>query len=107
VTAQSAVAGVDNVLLGEVDLHSGSYLSSVQEIPLEQLSDIKAKSIVEWIAHDRVRRSIVRHFRHFLMTYVDEHGASVYGQRILKLGEDKRSSTQTTSIFNQPPYSEL
>ena len=54
---------------------------------MEQLSDIKAKSIVEWIAHDRVRRSIVRHFRHFLMTYVDDHGASVYGQRIRHLGE--------------------
>lgn len=75
-----------------------SYLSPVQEIPLEQLSDIKAKSIVEWIAHDRVRRSIVRHFRHFLMSYVDEHGASVYGQRILKLGESKRSSTQTINF---------
>jgi DNA replication licensing factor MCM2 len=56
---------------------------------LEQLSDIKAKSIVEWIAHDRVRRSIVRHFRQFLMTYVDDHGASVYGQRIRHLGESQ------------------
>ena len=58
-----------------------------QEIPLEQLSDIKAKSIVEWIANDRVRRSIVKHFRQFLMTYVDENGNSVYGQRIRNLGE--------------------
>lgn len=58
-----------------------------QEIPLEQLSDIKAKSIAEWIANERVRRSIVRHFRQFLMTYVDDHGASVYGQRIRNLGE--------------------
>ena len=56
-------------------------------MPLEQLSDIKAKSIVEWIAIDRVRRSIVKHFRQFLMTYVDDHGASVYGQRIRNLGE--------------------
>ena len=62
---------------------------ALQEIPLEQLSDIKAKSIAEWIANDRVRRSIVRHFRQFLMTYVDEHGASVYGQRIRNLGEGK------------------
>lgn len=58
-----------------------------QELPLEQLGDIKAKSIVEWIANDRVRRSIVKHFRLFLMTYVDEHGTSVYGQRIRNLGE--------------------
>lgn len=62
---------------------------SRQEIPLEQLSDIKAKSIVEWIANDRVRRSIIRHFRQFLMTYVDEHGSSVYGQRIRNLGESE------------------
>jgi hypothetical protein len=61
--------------------------ASEQEVPLEQLSDIKAKSIVEWIANDRVRRSIVKNFRQFLMTYVDDHGASVYGQRIRALGE--------------------
>jgi len=30
-----------------------------QEVPLEQLSDIKAKSTVEWVANDHVRRSIV------------------------------------------------
>jgi DNA replication licensing factor MCM2 len=59
----------------------------LQEIPLEQLGDIKAKSIVEWIANERVRRSIIKHFRQFLMTYVDENGASVYGQRIRNLGE--------------------
>jgi hypothetical protein len=58
-----------------------------QEVPLEQLSDIKAKSVLEWIANDRVRRSIVKHFRQFLMTYVDERGAYVYGQRIRNLGE--------------------
>ncbi|KDR75810.1 hypothetical protein GALMADRAFT_211235 [Galerina marginata CBS 339.88] len=68
------------------------------EIPLEQLSDIKAKSIVEWIAHDRVRRSIVRHFRHFLMTYVDDSGASVYGQRIKHLGETNAESLEISYL---------
>ncbi|KAF8967838.1 MCM2/3/5 family-domain-containing protein [Flammula alnicola] len=68
------------------------------EIPLEQLSDIKAKSIVEWIAHDRVRRSIVRHFRQFLMTYLDEHGASVYGQRIKQLGETNSESLEISYL---------
>ncbi|KAL0956516.1 hypothetical protein HGRIS_002657 [Hohenbuehelia grisea] len=62
------------------------------ELPLEQLSDIKAKSIVEWIANERVRRSIIKHFRQFLMTYVDESGASVYGQRIRNLGEANSES---------------
>ncbi|EGO25411.1 hypothetical protein SERLADRAFT_361106 [Serpula lacrymans var. lacrymans S7.9] len=68
------------------------------EIPLEQLSDIKAKSIVEWIANDRVRRSIVKHFRQFLMTYVDENGASVYGQRIRNLGETNSESLEVSYL---------
>ena len=55
---------------------------------------------MEWIASERVRRSIVHHFRQFLMTYVDENGASVYGQRIRNLGES--ASTNTVSIFD--PY---
>ncbi|RPD78428.1 MCM-domain-containing protein [Lentinus tigrinus ALCF2SS1-7] len=68
------------------------------ELPLEQLSDIKAKSIAEWIANERVRRSIVRHFRQFLMTYVDEHGASVYGQRIRGLGENNSESLEVSYL---------
>ena len=46
---------------------------------------------MEWIANERVRRSIVRHFRQFLMTYTDDNGASVYGQRIRTLGESESS----------------
>ncbi|KAI0812657.1 MCM-domain-containing protein [Irpex lacteus] len=68
------------------------------EIPLEQLSDIKAKSIVEWIANERVRRSIIRHFRQFLMTYVDENGSSVYGQRIRSLGENNSESLEVSYL---------
>ncbi|KIL66281.1 hypothetical protein M378DRAFT_75590 [Amanita muscaria Koide BX008] len=68
------------------------------ELPLEQLSDIKAKSIVEWIANERVRRSIVKHFRQFLMTYVDENGASVYGQRIRNLGETNSESLEVSYL---------
>ncbi|KAI0768718.1 MCM-domain-containing protein [Trametes elegans] len=68
------------------------------ELPLEQLGDIKAKSIAEWIANERVRRSIVRHFRQFLMTYVDEHGASVYGQRIRHLGESNSESLEVSYL---------
>ncbi|KAI0029089.1 MCM2/3/5 family-domain-containing protein [Vararia minispora EC-137] len=68
------------------------------EIPAEQLGDIKAKSIVEWIAADRVRNAIVKHFRQFLMTYVDEHGASVYGQRIRNLGETNSESLEVSYL---------
>jgi DNA replication licensing factor MCM2 len=60
-----------------------------REVPLEQLSDIKAKSIVEWIASDRVQWSIVKHFHQFLMTCVDYHGVLVYGQRIHNLGQSE------------------
>ena len=60
------------------------------ELPLEQLSDIKANSIKEWIETESVRRTIMREFRNFLMTYVDEQGTSVYGQRIKALGESKQ-----------------
>ena len=69
-----------------------------QEIPLEQLSDIKAKSIVEWIANERVARSIMRHFRQFLMTYVDDNGSSVYGMRIRNLGESACSSNSPSCV---------
>ena len=66
---------------------------------MEQLGDIKAKSIVEWIVTERVRRSIVTHFRNFLVSYVDEHGNSVYGERIRNLGESKQhDSPARTSV---------
>ncbi|KAF5370597.1 hypothetical protein D9758_002005 [Tetrapyrgos nigripes] len=75
------------------------------EIPLEQLSDIKAKSIVEWIANPRVRRTIIRHFRQFLMTYIDDQGNSVYGQRIRHLGETNAESLEVsyTHLANSKP----
>jgi len=57
---------------------------------MEQLGDIKAKSIVEWIVTERVRRSIVKNFRNFLVSYVDQHGNSVYGERIRNLGESEQ-----------------
>jgi DNA replication licensing factor MCM2 len=57
------------------------------ELPLEQLSDIKSNSLKEWIDVPAVSRTIMRAFKDFLMTYVDENGTSVYGQRIKTLGE--------------------
>lgn len=64
-----------------------------EELPFEQLSDIKASSITEWIAQPRVRKTIETQFRHFLVTYVDENGNSVYGERIRTLGESALSSS--------------
>lgn len=54
---------------------------------MEHLGDIKANSIAEWIATPSVQRSIETHFRHFLLSYTDESGTSVYGNRIKALGE--------------------
>ena len=62
-------------------------LTPVQEMSLEHLGDVKAASIAEWVSNDGVRKAIQKHFRSFLMTYVDENGQSVYGQRIKHLGE--------------------
>ena len=70
----------------------------MQELPLEQLSDIKANSVKEWIETDAVRRTIIREFRHFLMTHVDESGSSVYGQRIKSLGEVNSESLEVSFL---------
>ena len=62
-------------------------LADVQEMSLEHLGDVKAGSIAEWVNIESVRRAVQKHFRSFLMTYVDDNGQSVYGQRIKHLGE--------------------
>lgn len=62
------------------------------EIPLENLGDIKAASLNEWLNSDNVRRSVAKYFKNFIMTFTDEHGSSVYGQRIKTLGESMCNS---------------
>ncbi|KDQ15186.1 hypothetical protein BOTBODRAFT_131405 [Botryobasidium botryosum FD-172 SS1] len=68
------------------------------EIPLEQLGDIKANSISEWVATDSVRKSVAKNFRHFLMTFIDKHGTSVYGERIKNLGELNSESLEVSYL---------
>jgi DNA replication licensing factor MCM2 len=62
---------------------------------LEHMGDVKAATIAEWVVIDVVRRAIQKHFKSFLMTYTDENGHSVYGQRIKHLGESKSSPLMT------------
>jgi DNA replication licensing factor MCM2 len=77
------------------------------DMPLEQVADVKAQTISEWLAVDRVRRSATRHLRTFLTTYVDDVGNSVYGSRIKDLGETNSESleisflhlTEAVSVF--------
>lgn len=71
-------------------------------MPLEQLHDIKANSVAEWIAIERVRRSIAKHFRQFLTSYTDEQGNSVHYPLIRNLGE---STSYSLILF--PPFSVL
>jgi len=61
------------------------------ELPLEQLSNIKSNSLREWIDVPAVSRPIMCALKDLLMTYVDKNGTSVYGQRIKKLGEDSKA----------------
>lgn len=72
--------------------------AGADELPLEQLGDVKAESIAAWVATESVRRTVVREFRNFLVTYVDENGVSVYGQRIKTLGEMNSESLEVSFL---------
>ncbi|KAA8906125.1 MCM2/3/5 family-domain-containing protein [Sphaerosporella brunnea] len=65
-----------------------------EELSLEQLGDIKAASVADWLSNPNVYRSVAMHFRNFLLEYTDEHGSSVYGARIRTLGVDNAESLE-------------
>jgi hypothetical protein len=54
---------------------------------LDDLRNMKHASMTDWIDQEAPRRTIKREFKDFLLTYVDEHGTSVYGERIKDMGE--------------------
>lgn len=62
------------------------------ELTYEELTDIKASSLLEWISNPIVTRSIARELKTFLLEFVDEHGRSVYGPRIRTMGETNSES---------------
>ncbi|KAI7904580.1 MCM2/3/5 family-domain-containing protein [Cokeromyces recurvatus] len=64
----------------------------VPEMSLNDLRNVKDSSIAVWITREAVRRGIKREFKDFLQTYVDEHGTSVYGERIRDMGERNKES---------------
>ncbi|CAO3616139.1 unnamed protein product [Mucor fragilis] len=64
----------------------------VPEMSLSDLRNMKDSSIAVWITREAVRRGIKREFKDFLQTYVDEHGTSVYGERIRDMGERNKES---------------
>lgn len=58
-----------------------------QEMLLDELADIKAPLMRDWLAEPAVARSVARELRAFLTEYTDSNGRSVYGARIRALGE--------------------
>lgn len=69
-----------------------------EELSLEALMDVKAASLVEWVAQPAVSRTIAREFKNFLTEYTDEKGTSVYGVRIRTLGEVNAESLEVSWV---------
>ncbi|KAG8750880.1 MCM DNA helicase complex subunit, partial [Ceratobasidium sp. 423] len=67
-------------------------------LPMQELSQIKAGSIVEWLAAESVRRSVAKFFKLFLLEMTDEHGDSVYGQRIIQAGSMNSESLEVSYV---------
>ncbi|KAK1852657.1 DNA replication licensing factor mcm2 [Colletotrichum chrysophilum] len=67
-----------------------------EELSLEALQDAKAASLTEWVSQPNVQRTIKREFKAFLTEYTDEHGSSVYGNRIRTLGEVNAESLEVS-----------
>ncbi|KAJ9205337.1 hypothetical protein DTO164E3_1315 [Paecilomyces variotii] len=67
-----------------------------EELSLEELADVKASNITEWILQPQVLRSIHREFKAFLTEYTDASGSSVYGNRIRTLGEVNSASLEVS-----------
>lgn len=67
-----------------------------EELSLDQLAEVKAPSILEWITMPNVARSIARELKSFLLEYTDDKGRSVYGSRIRTLGEMNSESLEVS-----------
>ncbi|KAJ2385346.1 MCM DNA helicase complex subunit [Coemansia sp. RSA 2611] len=63
---------------------------------MEDLQDMKGRSVAAWVSESGPRQTIAREFRRFLLSYVDERGASVYGERIRRLGAANGESLEVT-----------
>ncbi|KAL1964173.1 hypothetical protein VTN77DRAFT_7261 [Rasamsonia byssochlamydoides] len=67
-----------------------------EELSLEELADVKAGNLTEWILQPQVMRSISREFKAFLTEYTDASGQSVYGNRVKTLGEMNSASLEVS-----------
>ncbi|BDD61019.1 MCM DNA helicase complex subunit [Monascus purpureus] len=71
---------------------------ALEELSLEELADVKASNITDWIVQPQVLRSIYREFKAFLTEFTDEAGTSVYGNRIKTLGEVNSASLEVSYL---------
>ena len=69
-----------------------------REFPADALADIKASSLVEWLSMPGPRAAVQREFKHFLQTFTDENGISIYGAQIKRLGEQNDESLEINYI---------
>ncbi|KZP01395.1 MCM-domain-containing protein [Calocera viscosa TUFC12733] len=65
-------------------------------IPLEDLGDIKADSIAEWVSLPNVGKAITQQFRAFLTGHTDGGMESVYGAKITRLAEQNLESLEVS-----------
>ncbi|KAJ2655956.1 MCM DNA helicase complex subunit [Coemansia sp. RSA 1200] len=63
---------------------------------LDDLKDMKGRTVGAWVSEAGPRQTIAREFRRFLLSYVDDSGASVYGERIRRLGASNGESLEVT-----------
>ncbi|TDZ35168.1 DNA replication licensing factor mcm2 [Colletotrichum spinosum] len=67
-----------------------------EEWPLDSITTVPASQLAEVIPMPAIQRSIKREFKAFLTEFIDEQGASVYGNRIRTLGEVNAESLEVS-----------
>ncbi|OAL69028.1 DNA replication licensing factor Mcm2 [Trichophyton violaceum] len=64
------------------------------DLTLEDMADIKADNLTEWVATPAIHRAIYREFKSFLTEFTDKDGISVYGTLVKNLGEENSESLE-------------
>ncbi|KAI9934354.1 hypothetical protein ASPWEDRAFT_130191 [Aspergillus wentii DTO 134E9] len=71
---------------------------AMEELSMEELTDVKASNITDWILQPQVLRTIYREFKAFLTEFTDSAGSSVYGNKIKTLGEVNSASLEVSYV---------
>ncbi|KAJ1723850.1 MCM DNA helicase complex subunit [Coemansia erecta] len=79
-----------------LDAAGAAGLDEERAMTLDDLKDMKGRTVAAWVGEAGPRQTIAREFRRFLLSYTDEHGASVYGERIRQLGASNGESLELT-----------